>query len=192
MISPMKAPAMRPLFCFLSILLAAAALSATEPTPKVLTQAKLDRFLADMDKVTGDSAVATAWEGAYQAASMEAVMDPNSNLGTLDPLSAAYAIMDGARSKVKKDATSNAALGRLGWTSEFWDIYVVMAMGIHLAAVIDFNKGIAAEGMRSEAPDASLPPFERFMHKDDFALIQANYQRIFGLVGDEISRNNGF
>jgi len=37
-----------------------------------------------------------------------------------------------------------------------------------------------------------LPPVESFMHKDDFALIQTNYQRIFDLVGAEISKQNGF
>jgi len=188
----MKAIAKKLLLACLSIFLAASALSAFQPTPKVLTQAKLDRFLADMEKVMADPAVSAAWQSGVQAASMDAVMNPNSELGNLNSLEAVYAIWSGARDKAKVDADANAALRRMGWTSEYWDVFVVMSMGIHCATVISFNKEAAAQGVGSGPTDELLPQVEKFMHKDDFALIQANYQRIFDLVGQEISQQNGF
>jgi len=177
---------------FFAVLTMAAVMGAAEPIPKVLTQAKLDRFLAEMDTVMANEAVSAAWEGAVQSASMEAVMNPNSNFGNLSPVAATYALLNGARVRIKTDAGINTELQRLGWTSEFWDVYVAMAIGIHYASVIDFNKRMAAEGAQGGPVDAGLPPIESFMHKDDFALIRENFQRIFSLVGEELARQNGF
>jgi len=66
----------------LALLLAAPALIAAEPIPKVLDQAKLDRFLAEVDLLTADQDIAAAWNSAGSAAAQEVVIDPNANFAS--------------------------------------------------------------------------------------------------------------
>jgi hypothetical protein len=179
-----------PLFV-LALLLAAPALIAAEPLPRVLDQAKLDRFLAEVDLLTADAEVAAAWNNAGNAAAQELVMDPSANLASNDAVASVYAILIRASRIAKEDGPATAALKKHGWTPEFWDIYAVLLIGLHYANVTEINATLPSAEAADSAPKDKLPPIERFIHPDDYRLVQANYQRIFKLAGNEIEQQNG-
>lgn len=169
----------------LALLLAAPALIAAEPIPKVLDQAKLDRFLAEVDLLTADAEVAAAWNSAGSAAAQEVVIDPNANFASGDAVASVYALLIRASRMAKEDGPATAALKNHGWTPEFWDIYAAILIGLHYAGVTDINASVPSADAGDSAPQDKLPPIERFIHPDDYKLVQANYQRIFAMPQTE-------
>jgi hypothetical protein len=169
----------------LALLLAAPALIAAEPIPKVLDQAKLDRFLAEVDLLTAEPDIAAAWNNAGNAAAQEVIVDPNANLASGDAVASVYAILIRASRIARQDGPATAALKKHGWTPEFWDIYAVLLIGLHYANVSDINATLPSAEAADSAPQDKLPPIERFIHPDDYKLVVANYQRIFGMAQNE-------
>jgi hypothetical protein len=175
----------------LALLLAAPALIAAEPIPRVLDQAKLDHFLAEVDLLTSDPDIAAAWNSAGNAAAQEVALDPNSGISGENVIGMVYSILRRTSLIAKRDVPATAALKRHGWTPEFWDIYVVLLIGTHYASVADINASMPSADAAGPGPQGKLPPIERFIHPDDYKLVVANYQRIFKLVGKEIEEQNG-
>lgn len=166
---------------------------ALEPIAQVLTQAKLDRFLVDLEAITGDTVVSTAWNNHFQQASFDELMNQNSTLGSADPLTAVMTIMLNARERAKKDTDLEAVLKGYGWNKEFWDIYVIVMIGAHYSSIMEGQEEIAA--FTHEDADSMidiLPPIELFMNKADFDLFAANYGKLKNLVDEEIRRTNRF
>lgn len=109
----------------LALLLAAPALIAAEPIPKVLDQAKLDRFLAEVDLLTADAEVAAAWNSAGSAAAQEVVIDPNANFASGDAVASVYALLIRASRMAKEDGPATAALkSALEATGKAWCVVV--------------------------------------------------------------------
>lgn len=170
----------------LAILLAAPALIAAEPIPRVLDQAKLDRFLAEIDLLTAEPDIAAAWNKAGNAAAQETLMDPNADIASNDAVASVYAILIRASRLAREDGPATAALETHGWTPEFWDIYAVLIIGLHYASVTDINASMPSADDADAAPQDKLPPIERFIHPDDYKLVVANYQRIFSMAQNEM------
>jgi hypothetical protein len=170
----------------LAILLAAPALIAAEPIPRVLDQAKLDRFLADVDLLTAEPDVAAAWNSAGSAAAKEVAIDPNANFASGDAVASVYALLIRASQIAREDGPAAAALKTHGWTPEFWDIYAALIIGLHYASVADINASAPSADDADAAPKDKLPPIERFIHPDDYKLVVANYQRIFSMAQNEM------
>ena len=106
-------------------------------------------------------------------------------------MASVYALLIRASRIAKEDGPATAALKKHGWTPEFWDIYAVLLIGLHYANVADINSSVPQPETADSAPQDKLPPIERFIHPDDYKLVQANYQKIFKLGGKEIEEQNG-
>jgi hypothetical protein len=166
---------------------------SAEPAPvPVLNQTRLDRFVNEVEAITADSIIASAWDTAYQSASMEVLMNPDSAIMSGDMVSAVYALLLKTRDTVKFDAAANAALKQKGWTTEFWDIFATVSIGLHYASIVDFNTAVADPDTPQPGTIPGLPDIKRFLHPNDWDLIKKNYSALFARVGEEIDKNNGW
>lgn len=163
-------------------------LFALDPVPKVLTQVKLDKFISEMDKVTSDATISAAWDASYQNASMEELYDPNSPMLSGDIMTGIFSVLNRTRLKCKQNAGANTALTKLGWTSEFWDIYVIVIISLQYCSVEESNTDRVQLGMGI----APMTPVTKFIHKDDYTIVKNNYKKIFSLMEEEISKANGW
>lgn len=174
-----------------ALLAAAAALHAAQPVPKTLTQEKLDRFMREYETVAANETVSAAWDTAFQTAAMEELMNPESELTTADSLSSVMILLVKARLKAKTDAAALAELKSLGWTSEYWDIFVIAQVCIHYASLADFNEQLAQEGYDPRG-DERLPPIENFVNGADYRLVKDNLGAIMGKMENERNAANGY
>ncbi len=166
--------------------------TAQTPT-KVLSQALLDRFLADMPSVMSDPVVSSTWETATQAVLMEAITNPSSGIMMGQVLfDDVYNMQKAVCQKMKADARVSAAIARKNWKSEFWDVYLVMVIGLPYAHNQDIQDSEELSEFSGSLDFSQMPPSGKFLHPDDMALIQANLPRIEELMGDEIAENNGY
>ena len=178
----------------LFLLLFLAATYSVEPINRVLTQEKLDRFLNDLEAIMKNQEMTTAWNECYEQASFDELMDPNSSLLLDDTLTAVMTIMIKTSQKAKLNVAATNTLKKYKWTTEFWDIYVAVMIGVHYKTVIDGNEEIDQQN----GPDntvssiSGLPAIERFINKNDYDLVVLNYSKIQGKIDDEIARNNGY
>jgi len=167
-----------------------------EPIPRVLTQKKLDLFIATVEPISADDAVMSAWDQAYQQATMNEVMNQNSTLLNASAATAACTILLETCSIVKKNAAAAGRLNEYQWTNEFWDYYTVVLIGTYYVSVTEFNRYKTQEEVSDEDREAmknmELPPVERFINGTDYELFKKNFSRINGRISDGISGGNAY
>jgi hypothetical protein len=163
----------------LLVLPASTSLWGAEPCPKVLSQKTMDRFLEASDPVMDDPVIREKRDAAQMAVLMDMMNDPDSVFLGADTVSATYWLIIEINRKLKADPAATAALKKHGWGPEFWDIYSVLVIGIHYIQV-------------ERIDSTGLPPLQNFIHKDDYNLINANFDRLMSAMEDEINEQNGY
>jgi len=179
-------------FAMLSLFFILSVCTAQTPS-KILTQSLLDRFVKDLSPIVSDPVVAAARDTATQTVLMEAITNPASGIMMGENFFTDFYHMQKAIfGEMKTHSDVNAALKKQNWNNEFWDIYLVMAIGLPYAHNQEILDNPELADSTSGFDMSEMPPSENFIHPDDMALIRKNYGHITDLIGEEISRNNGY
>lgn len=158
-------------------------LSGMEPVPRCLDQKTIDQFLTDISSLMNDELIAEKWESTSDQVMMEALTNPESELLTgEDTLGGVFFLLVTTARRMKTDTAVTEAVQGYGWGPEFWDVFLAITLGMQYAQIQN------AESDESE----SLPPVSRYIHPEDYKLVEKNFDRIMELGGDEIDSANGF
>lgn len=165
---------MRKLFVALFVLAAALGSSAAfaqasggAKPPRVLTQALVDKFIADMPSISKEfDALAPAGDGQAAGASRESNAALAPSIGDF---------MDALRTS----AEANAILKRHGWDSSFWKVYGAVASGYFLTMMDEVYAQSKDPTMKQYADQyrASVNPADK-------ALVAKNRDRLQQVFGD--------
>jgi len=157
----------KPIATVLALVLAAAPVLpalAAPPAAKVLTQASLDKFLKDLPSVMKEL------EKLGNDLEEKAGLDEDSREDG-EPLD--MAAIRTAMKALYADAKVKAVLARYGWTENFFELYVVVAIGISYLAFEDAYAMYPMAEMK-----AMMDQIKAGVHADDLALVKANRGRV--------------
>jgi len=160
-------PMRKPIATVLALVLAAAPVLpalAAPPAAKVLTQASLDKFLKDLPSVMKEL------EKLGNDLEEKAGLDEDSREEG-EPLD--MAAIRTAMKALYADAKVKAVLARYGWTENFFELYVVVAIGISYLAFEDAYAMYPMAEMK-----AMMDQIKAGVHADDLALVKANRGRV--------------
>jgi hypothetical protein len=96
-----------------------------------------------------------------------------------------YALHAAICRKMKTDSRVAAILAARNWHDEFWDVYLVLLIGLPYAHNFEIQASPELSGLSTNLDFSALPPVGQFLHEADMALIQANLPRIAALMSAE-------
>ncbi len=159
---------------FFLIVLSVGLLMAQSAPKRVLTQAKLDKFLADLPKITKDlEKFADKYDQEFGMDSPE--MAESFSQFTVPDVAAMF-------KAIQADAQVKALLAKYGW-NDFWEVYGAVLSGYFILLFEDM-----APQMNSAEFTKSIEKSKANYNKDDYQLVkknQAKIQEAFESLEDE-------
>lgn len=156
---------MKRLLSLVGLLVLTVAIAGAQATPKkVLTQAKLDKFLADLPKISKDlEQFADKYDQEFGMDSPE--LAESFSQFTVPDVAAMF-------KAIQADAQVKALLAKYGW-SDFWEVYGAVLSGYFIITFED----IAAQ-MNSAEFTKSIEKSKAAYNKDDYHLVKKNQTKI--------------
>lgn len=153
---------------------------------KVLTQSLLDTFIKDMPLILSDEIVSDTWESFTQETLMQGITDPNFSLMTGEGVyQNIFTLQKNVCEKMKSHKYTQTVLSKQNWKSNFWDVYLVLMIGLPYAHLEEIQKHPELSELTADFDTSEMPESNTFIHPDDYSLIKKNLQKIRNLMDEE-------
>lgn len=152
---------------------------ALTPMAHSVTQAKLDKFMADYEKMQKSGVLEQEWNNALMQVNSKLMQEPGvaEDIGEA-PLNMSYLMFSKTAEKVKKSSAANAELAKYKWGPEYWDVFFAVTFSFQYSQMADSAKR-ASEASTDEDQDIpEMKPISYYMDKQDYALILQNKDKI--------------
>jgi len=180
----------RILFVAFTAVCASAAFALT-PMPRCVSQAKLDKYMADYEKLQKSGVLEQEWNNALMQVNSKYLQEPGvaEDIGEA-PLNMSFILFTKTAEKVKKSGAANAELAKFKWGPEYWDVFLAVTFSLQYSQMAE-SSARAAEANSDSDEDQDLPvmkPITYYMDKQDYALILQNKDKI----GESMQTHSGF
>lgn len=155
---------------------------ALTPLPRSITQAKLDWFMADYEKLHKSGVLDAEFEKAMQDVNLKLWQEPGvaEDAGEAS-LNLPFLMITKTAAMVKKSSAANAELAKYKWGPEYWDVFIAVTFTYQYSQMADSLKrsaGATDEDSEGDEEQPAMKPIAYYMDAQDYALILQNKDKI--------------
>lgn len=168
----------RILFAAFTVVCASAAFALT-PMPRCVSQAKLDKYMADYEKLQKGGVLEREWNAALMQVNSKYLQEPGvaEDIGEA-PLNMSFILFTKTAEKVKKSSVANAELAKYTWGPEYWDVFLAVTFSFQYAQMAESSARAAQADTDEDQDLPEMKPITYYMDKQDYALILKNKDKI--------------
>jgi len=164
---------------------------ALTPIPHSVSQAKLDKFMADYGRLHKSGVLDSEFEKAMQEVSAKLFSEP----GVAEDIAEAslnmpFLAMTKTAERVKQSGAANAELAQCKWGKDYWDVFAAVTFAFQYSQMADSISRAGASSTDGEDGEGEVPamkPIAYYMDTRDYALIMQNKDKL----GESMQTHSG-